>query len=47
MIAEILKGAVIESITDFFHESIVEIQVMLYRKSACKAFAALEQMSDI
>lgn len=45
--AELLKTSLVYGFTYLLGEGIVEIQIMLYSKSACKLFVSLEQMADI
>ena len=47
VIPEIGKFSLVEGFSDSFGKGIVEIKIMLHRKSACKLFAGLEKVADI
>ena len=45
--SELLKCSLVNGIAYLLGECVVEVQIMLYSKSACKLFVCLEQMADV
>ena len=47
MLSESSKISRLDSVTNFFHKSVVEIKVVLYCKSSAQLLTCLEKVTDI